>query len=43
MDVKQIVQSWVSGSIPNDGFIIKYPTIKETDTKDYGIVKLFSK
>jgi hypothetical protein len=43
MDVKNIVQSWVSGSIKNDGFIIKFPTIKETDTKDYGIVKLFSK
>jgi hypothetical protein len=43
MDVKNIVQQWVSGSIPNDGFLIKYPTIKENDTKDYGIVKLFSK
>jgi hypothetical protein len=43
MNVKPILQSWMSGSIPNDGFILKYLDINENDTQDYGILKFFSK
>ena len=43
MDVKSILQSWLSGSIPNDGFILRHDRDKETDTEDYGQIKLFSK
>ena len=43
MNIKPMVQSWVSGSIPNDGLILRYSAQAENDTKDYGIVKLFSK
>lgn len=43
MDVKSILQVWMSGSIPNDGFLLRYDTAKELDTEDYGIIRLFSK
>lgn len=43
MDVKNALEAWVSGSIPNDGLIIKFSNIKESDNNDYGIVKLFGK
>jgi len=43
MDVKDIVKSWLSGSIVNDGIIVKLPFSSETDTNDYGILKFFSK
>jgi len=43
MDVKDIVEDWISGSIPNDGIILKLPFEKENDSTDYGILKLFSK
>jgi hypothetical protein len=44
MDVKSILTAWMSSSIPNDGFILKYPDIFENDnTADYGQLKFFSK
>ena len=43
MDVKEIMQSWLSGSIQNEGIIIKYANSVEDDTNDYGILKFFSK
>ena len=43
MDVKGIVLSWLSGSLPNDGFILKYSSSLENDTNDYGQLKFFSK
>ncbi len=43
MDIKTIMQDWVSGSIPNDGIILKLPLAKENDTTDYGILRFFSK
>ncbi len=43
MDVKESVKQWLSGSIQNNGFIIKHSLSVENDTEDYGIVKLFSK
>ncbi len=43
MDVKDSIKQWLSGSIQNNGFIIKHSLNVENDTEDYGIVKLFSK
>jgi hypothetical protein len=43
MNVKPLLQSWMSGSIPNDGIVIKFDELVENNTEDYGIVKLFSK
>ncbi len=43
MNVKSLLKSWMSGSIPNDGIIIKYSDTFENDTRDYGIIKVFSK
>ena len=43
MNVKSLLQSWMSGSRPNDGIIIKYSDTFENDTKDYGQLKFFSK
>ncbi len=43
MNVKSILQSWMSGSIPNDGLMIKFDSNLENDTQDYGVIKIFSK
>ena len=43
MDIKSIMQSWLSGSIPNDGLIVKLPMNYESDSADYGILRFFSK
>ena len=43
MDIKDIMDDWVGGVIPNDGLILKLPFDKESDTNDYGILRLFSK
>jgi len=43
MDVKSIVSIWLSGSLDNSGFILKYSSEFENDTLDYGILKFFGK
>ena len=43
MDVKSMCEAWLSGSIPNDGIIMKFSDDTETDNNDYGIVRLFGK
>ena len=43
MDVTTAMNSWISGSLPNEGFIIKHDSEKENDTIDYGQLKFFSK
>ena len=43
MDVKSLLKSWMSGSIPNDGIILRHSVDKEIDTQDYGAIKVFSK
>ncbi len=43
MDVKSLLRSWMSGSIPNDGIILRHAVDKEADTQDYGAIKVFSK
>ena len=43
MDVLSMLRVWMSGSISNEGMIIKHSAEVEDDSLDYGIVKLFSK
>ena len=43
MNVLTPLNSWISGSIPNEGFIIKHDSSKENDTIDYGQLKFFGK
>jgi len=43
MDVLTPLNSWISGSIPNEGWIIKHDSAKENDTTDYGQLKFFGK
>jgi hypothetical protein len=43
MNVKGIINQWLSGSLPNEGFILKYSSSLENNTSDYGQLKFFSK
>lgn len=43
MDVTNIIHLWVSGSLPNNGFIVRHSIDAENDTVDYGVLKFFSK
>ena len=43
LDVTKFIKSWNSGSIQNNGLILKFPNSYETDTVDYGTIKFFSK
>jgi len=43
IDVSGIINLWVSGSIPNNGFIVRHGLSNENDTLDYGVLKFFSK
>jgi len=43
MDVLEPINSWLSGSIPNEGWIIKHSSAVENNTTDYGQLKFFSK
>lgn len=43
MDVTNIVDLWISGSLPNNGFIVHHSLENEENTLDYGVLKFFSK
>jgi hypothetical protein len=43
MDVTNIVNLWLSGSIPNNGFIVHHSLENEENALDYGVLKFFSK
>ncbi len=43
MDVTSIVKAWISGSIPNEGFILKKSDTDEQSTSTFGSLKFFSK
>jgi hypothetical protein len=43
MDVTNLVNQWISGSISNNGMIIHHSLNAENDTLDYGVLKFFSK
>jgi hypothetical protein len=43
INVTGIVNRWLSGSIPNNGFILHHGLENEENTLDYGVLKFFSK
>ena len=43
MNVTNIIHQWISGSLKNNGFIVRHSIDVENDTLDYGILKFFSK
>ena len=43
MDVTGIINLWLSGSLPNNGFVVHHSLNAESDTLDYGLLKFFSK
>jgi hypothetical protein len=43
MDVTGILTLWLSGSLPNNGFIVHHGLQNEADTLDYGVIKFYSK
>jgi hypothetical protein len=43
MDITNIVKLWISGSIVNNGLILRHSLTKEEDHLDYGVLKFFSK
>ncbi len=43
MDVTSIVRQWISGSIPNQGFILKLSDSLEQDSTEFGSIKFFSR
>jgi hypothetical protein len=43
MDVTDMVNIWLSGSVSNNGMIIHHSLDAENDTLDYGVLKFFSK
>lgn len=43
MEVTSIVHAWLSGSIPNFGFVVKYNTDLEESNTDVGALKFFSR
>lgn len=42
-DVTFEVLQWISGSVPNNGFILKFPDSDENDFSNQGSVQIFSK
>ena len=42
-DITNNVKSWLTGSIPNNGLVLKYSSVAEEDSVDYGAIKFFSK
>lgn len=43
MDVTSIINTWLTGSIANQGFILKHTTTSENDSSILGSIKFFSK
>jgi len=43
MNVLSSMNSWIGGTLPNEGFIVKHSDAKEADTVDYGELKFFGK
>ncbi len=43
INVTGIINLWLSGSIPNNGFIVHHSLAAENNQLDYGVLKFFSK
>ena len=42
-DTTNIVRLWLSGTIPNNGIVIKYPDADEIDASNYGALSVFAR
>lgn len=42
MDVTSIVREWISGSIPNEGFILKLSDVYENNSASFGTLQFYS-
>tara|TARA_R110000796_G_scaffold82592_1_gene181009 strand:- start:49729 stop:50841 length:1113 start_codon:yes stop_codon:yes gene_type:complete len=43
MDVTQLVLNWISGSVPNEGFVVRRSRAEENNATQYGSLKFFSR
>jgi hypothetical protein len=43
IDVTNLVLSWVSGTISNNGFLLTFDAVSEADTKNVGNIRFFSR
>jgi hypothetical protein len=43
MDVTTLIRTWVSGTVSNNGCIIKFPTTDESSNRNIGNVRVFSR
>lgn len=43
MNITSLVRTWLSGSVPNNGMILKFPESVEFDSSVMGSIKFFSK
>jgi len=43
IDVTSIVKEWISGSIPSNGFLVKFPDVDEQNINVAGNIKFFSR
>jgi hypothetical protein len=43
IDVTNLVLAWVSGTVPNNGFLLRFDTQSEADTKNAGNIRFFSR
>lgn len=43
IDVTDIILTWVSGTIPNNGFLLRFDDASESDTKNAGNIRFFSR
>jgi hypothetical protein len=42
-DVSSFVRSWVSGTVVNNGFLMTFPSASESESKNVGNIKFFSR
>ena len=43
MDVTNVVRTWIAGTLPNNGFILKFPDVNESDDDNYGRLTFYSR
>lgn len=43
VDITSAVRSWISGTVPNNGLVVKFPDSNEVDLSNFGCVRFFSK
>jgi len=43
IDVTDLILNWVSGTVPNHGFLLRFNTLDENDNKNAGNIRFFSR